>query len=1797
MEPDIFASTGIAGIHDRALHPSSLPTATSDPLNLPSFSNRSAISFDSGFFTVGQSGQVSFDFVFDGGSDQGELAIFNLSGMEALSANLEAFVQEAVRRSLEGSAFGHVVISDLTDAALLPNAETNFGTYRGIKTVALNPGDRYGMMLTPNSSVRDLLGNPTAATTLRPLFSLATANPLDAFQLGQIADVTGRGQTFAWEDRRSDGWTDRDYNDLIVNIAGATGTAAALDPLINPDLDWRRTPEGQQLLQYVTASDRQGNTLARLPMVVSAAIARSADLASYDPDRLAQTREWVVNVISGGQSAAQLAALLGAQNLGLTSHIPNTYLWRFPEGTNPEEIGNRLRSLNGIEFSYPLVPLDLVPSHIPSDPLFDQQWNLSQTRLPQAWDVVAGSPAQPLRGNGVVVGVIDTGLQYTHPDLADRYRPDLSRNFNVSDSRQTYGNDPAPIIGSGINPLVSAHGTAVAGIIAASSNNQGISGVAPEAQIAGLRLISRVSETVAGDVTDLNVADALSYLNQDIDIYNSSWNPRDPLQGNAVMSLYELYTGATQGRNGLGNVYVFSAGNGQQEKENGTTDGVAEAPYDNVNYDSFANSRYALPVAGLDRMGKQTNYSESGAPLIVSAYGDGVTTTDLVGADGSGGYQASFGGTSAAAPVVSGVVALMLDANPTLSWRDVQDILIRTATLNDPTDADWQTNGAGLHVNHKYGYGAVNAEAAVRMAADLTRQRLGSELLVSSGLQTLSPAVERLPDTVHQGQPGGVQDIPDNAMLRDPILFSGLTGKVSDVEVKLYIDHSRYQDLDVWLVSPSGRRVQLFHDLDEAYPSEMTLGDRYLKPISEAANINDSGTFHPVEPLATFDGEDPNGKWFLEVLDDQAGVAGVLDSWSLNLSTAVEQSVTIAEDITVEKVEVKLNVTHPKRGNLEVVLISPDGTESVLAQEHDDEGDHYTQWVFSSARHWGESAKGEWKLRVSDLSTGETGIWTDWQLNVYGARPTVSIQATDPEATEGEDAGEFTITRSGSPKFPLTVNYQLLDEIHWSLPKATPGSDYEALPMTITFPAGASSVKVPVVPREDTEPEYPEMVRVQLTSGTGYETNSNNLDVVKIWDNEPSDVRVYAEHDPYTHMANYVTESGNPGRFLFRRLGSIKEPLTVTYTMTGTATSSVDYQALPGSFTFAAGESDVDTPEGFFQAIDDTEVEGNETAILTIDPSPNYTILDNWGSRVSTIWDDEVTPSVSITTRGSIVEGEKGQFVFTRTGNLAGDLIVDYWDINWWQKARAGIDYQLPPNSSISGDGPYNDRLIGSVTIPSGAASVTLDFQTINDNLNESHSERIHLDIEQSPDSNSERIHLKIKESPNYIFGTSDLASIWILDDDFPQLDWKDQFGTVGQDESTSVATDAMGNLYLTGRTSGDFASSNQGTYDAWVGKRDANGMEIWKRQLGTTGYDTATGVAVGASGNVYVTGWTDGVMEGTATGRNAWVAKYDSNGTQLWRKQLGDIATASNAGYDLSKGAVAVGSDDSIYLTGFTYGSLEGANQGEADAWVAKYSSDGTQQWVRQLGTQAWDESHAIALDSAGSVYLTGRTKGNLSGTNAGDSDAWVAKYTSTGTLAWTQQLGTLAEDSANGISVTPDGKVYLGGHTRSKLGDPFLNSDLYAGDLYEWRESDPVWKAIHGDWSGMGGTYYGNADAWVAQLDSTTGSLTWKRQLGTTEYDTTTGVTSDSNGNVYLTGYTNGNLGGTSAGGADAWVAQYNANGALQWRTQLGTNAEDLAHGISVRDGKIYATGVTSGNLEGVNAGGQDAWVIQLS
>ncbi|MGI0486364.1 S8 family serine peptidase [Pantanalinema rosaneae CENA516] len=214
------------------------------------------IGFESGVFTVGSSGEVGIDFLFDGGAYQGELAIFSLEGMEQFEPGSDAFIQEAARRALSSSDLGYVVISDTTDAARFSGSfawegDFNSGDYQGVQTFQMRPGDRLGFMLVPNGSVQTVLEEPCHG--LRPLFSMSTANPNDGFQAGQIADVTGDGNTFVFEDLRVDGHSDLDYNDMVFQVRGATANAAHLDDVVDPYRDWRTSNLGQALVAYAEA--------------------------------------------------------------------------------------------------------------------------------------------------------------------------------------------------------------------------------------------------------------------------------------------------------------------------------------------------------------------------------------------------------------------------------------------------------------------------------------------------------------------------------------------------------------------------------------------------------------------------------------------------------------------------------------------------------------------------------------------------------------------------------------------------------------------------------------------------------------------------------------------------------------------------------------------------------------------------------------------------------------------------------------------------------------------------------------------------------------------------------------------------------------------------------------------------------------------------------------------------------------------------------------------------------------------------------------------------------------------------------------------------------------------------------------------------------------------------------------------------------------------------------------------------------------------------------------------------------
>ncbi len=541
----------------------------------------------------------------------------------------------------------------------------------------------------------------------------------------------------------------------------------------------------------------------------------------------------------------------GLERLKPFPFTQNTFLYLAGEPLLSLKVANDLYQSGQVNYAYPNWLRSRSKRAVPDDPFFFEQWYLNNTgqgggtagedvNITSVWDTYRASSSE-------VVAIVDDGLEIGHEDLSDNLLDGESYDYVDGDTDPTAGD----------------HGTSCAGVAAARGfNGQGITGAAPSAGLVGHRLLGP-----GAVATDANEADALTRNNGLIDIYSNSWGPLDNgqrLEGPGPLTESALEWGVANGRGGLGSIYVWAGGNGYD--------------YDNANYDGYANSRHTITVAASTNFGVRSSYSEKGANILVNAPSNGgslgITTTDRTGIDGydPGDYTSNFGGTSSATPLVSGIIALMLQANPNLTWRDVQHILIATAEHNDLGDTDWTLNGTGYRINHKYGFGRIDAQAAVNAALTWTSAGVEAKVWGSSA-----------PDLL----------IPDN--------------------------------------NPTG----------------------------------------------------------------------------------VSDTISISYDISAEFVEVYFTAAHSYWGDLEITLTSPEGTESILAEAHISGNGSYDNWRFGSVRHFGESSRGDWTLKVKDLQAGDVGTLESWTVKIYGTGgvPPEAHAGPDQEVAEGT---EVTLDGSGS---------------------------------------------------------------------------------------------------------------------------------------------------------------------------------------------------------------------------------------------------------------------------------------------------------------------------------------------------------------------------------------------------------------------------------------------------------------------------------------------------------------------------------------------------------------------------------------------------------------------------------------------------------------------------------------------------------------------------------------------------------------------------------------------------------------
>ena len=474
-----------------------------------------------------------------------------------------------------------------------------------------------------------------------------------------------------------------------------------------------------------------------------------------------------------------------------------------------------LQDLNKIELFYPDDPgLEPVSMSVPNDPLVTDQWHLINTGQDgsQGVDLNITGAWDRYNGSGVLIRIIDDGLDVNHEDLQANH--DQATSYDYCD------NDPDP------SPVETSdnHGTAVAGVAAGIGNNNiGIAGVAWGASHNHARFLCGGS-----------VVPALSDFNQVIDVYHNSWGYGGAgYQGLSPSSAAMLQAGAYEGRSSLGSIFTFSAGNEYTADEN-------------VNQKGFQKSRYTIAIGAVTYAGVQSWYSSIGAPVLVVGPSNGgslgITTADRTGAEGysSTNYTNTFGGTSSSGPKVAGLTGLILEADPSLTWRDIQGILVHSSTKNDPSHENWSVNGAGLPVSHYYGFGMVDATAAVNLAENWTY--LGPEVNVSSPLYT--PSV----------------NIPSSG---SPLSFSHTFNdmvNIESVELFMDIDHPDPEDLIITLTSPEGY-TSILADTNPADYGNMR--------------------FHDMVSMHHYD-EISSGTWTIEILDVNPSASdGTVNNWQL----------------------------------------------------------------------------------------------------------------------------------------------------------------------------------------------------------------------------------------------------------------------------------------------------------------------------------------------------------------------------------------------------------------------------------------------------------------------------------------------------------------------------------------------------------------------------------------------------------------------------------------------------------------------------------------------------------------------------------------------------------------------------------------------------------------------------------------------------------------------------------------------------------------------------------------------------
>ena len=371
------------------------------------------------------------------------------------------------------------------------------------------------------------------------------------------------------------------------------------------------------------------------------------------------------------------------------------------------------------------------------------------------------------------------------------------------------------------------------------------------------------------------------------------------------------------------------------------------------------------------------------------------------------------------------------------------------------------------------------------------------------------------------------------------------------------------------------------------------------------------------------------------------------------------------------------------------------------------------------------------------------------------------------------------------------------------------------------------------------------------------------------------------------------------------------------------------------------------------------------------------------------------------------------------------------------------------------------------------------------------------------------------------------------------------QIGTSSEDIGFGLSIDNSDNVYITGHTYGNLDSNNNhGSADVVLVKHDSSNNKIWTKQIGTPKEDKASGIAIDSSKNIYISGYTKGKFDNDTYSSlpDIFLSKFNESGTTQWIKNFGTPKD------DYSNG-IAIDSTGNIYITGYTKGDFDNDSiTTNPDIILLKFDSSGTKLWHKQISTSSDDRGNGIAIDNLNNIYITGYSKGNLDNiTNSGRADAFLMKFDLNGTKQWTKLVGTSSDDIANSVITDSSNNIYITGYSN--------------GDIDN-------------------NTNFGNSDIFISKF-TLNGDKQWTKNMGSTLDDVGYDLAIDSSNNIYITGFSTGNLdNNTNSGNSDVFILKFNPEGIKQQTALLGTALDDIGYSVQLdSNNQIYLTGYTNG------------------